>query len=343
MQRITCYGANSSILAQHNYVNEEMNLMLLHNSASSYLDEDASIMMGVGAQFTPTGTTVANLDIVLPLPLSVFQSATQNFPAMLLSAPLTIQIDLSSVARGFFAGSGATITEYSIENSFLLYQAVELPSELIAAERSAVKSSPFVMSCTNTMAVQVQQSVLTSYTLGLNASSVRGVAILPSNAANPSVATQLQYVRYANDSVSGTNSSGNGVGVNSQVYLDGNLANSNIVDNVANHFWMLKQFIHHNCQGSILQPSASNVVNVILNPTTSIGPGVSSYAQQCYAIGFDLSNYDEESTIFGGSPCTNLNLQITGQGNNGTFLATILVLYDVLVAFGEDGSVSIKR
>jgi len=343
MQRMTLYGSNSSIIAQHNYLNDEMNLMLMHNSNSAYLPTDASLLLGIGSQPVYVSATSSYVDVVLPVPLSIFQSATQDFPAYLLSAPLTLQIDLASVARAVaVTGTNAvTCTEYSVSNTFLLFQAVELPSALIEAERMAVKSSPYVMTASSTLAVQVPQSILSSYTLGLNASSIRGVAIMPTNAASNSVTTSIQYQRHCADSVIGTNVSGNGSGVSAQVYFDGNLINSNIVDNVANTFYMLKQFMHHNVQGNILQPSP--IAQVISAVAAERGPGSNTYCRNYYSLGFDTTSFDEECTIFGGLPATNVNIQLAGYDVNPTFLVTVLIFFDVLVAFGSEGSMSVKR
>jgi len=343
IQRATLYGSNSAIIAQHNFLNDEMNLMLMHNSNSAYLTTDAQLLLGCGAQFNYSSSTSAFIDLVLPMPFSIFQSSTQDFPAYLLSAPLTIQLDLASTARAIF--TGATVSDYTVSNAFLVYQAVELPNEMIQAERMAVKSSPFIMTCSNTMSVQVPNSVLTSYTLGLNASSIRGVAILPLNSASYTSATQIQYLRSTADAANTVAGDGAGAGVSNQIYLDGNLINSNQVDNVANTFAMLKMFLHHSLQGNILHPSLITAVTSDTGgPVANVNgnTGRNTYCQQQYAIGFDLSSFDEESTIFGGLPATNVNIQLGGY-TNPTFLATIMIFYDVLVAFGEDGVISVKR
>lgn len=338
-QRMTLYGSNSAILQQTNFLNDEMNLMLMHNSNTSYLQTDAGLLLGVGAQFYVVSPTSGYLDVVLPLPLSIFQSATTDFPAYLLSAPLTLQIDISSVARAFYSGSSATVTEFSISNSFLLFQAVECPSAFIEAERQAVKSSPFVMTCTNSLNVQIPQSILSSYTLGLNASSIRCAFVLPSNAASYATTTQLNYLRSGSDA--GTNgASGNGTGMNNQLYADGNLINSNIMDNCANTLYMLKQALHHNVQSNVLYPSP--IANVYSVTAGAQGPGLNTYSSYYYAVGFDATSFSNESTIFGGSPATNLNFQLTGYVNP-TYICTLLIFYDVLVAFGEDGTISVKR
>jgi hypothetical protein len=346
IQRMTLYGANSSIIDQKNFLNDEMNALLLHNSSESYLSNDASILLGMGQQWYGVSATNSYIDVCLPVPLSIFQSATQNFPCHLLSAPLTLQIDLASLGRAICGGGTVVPSEYTVSNTFLVYQAVELPSALIEAERMAVRSSPFVMTCTNSMNVQVPQNILTSYTLGLNASSVRGVMILPSSVSSYSVGSQVYYVAGRSDCNFGTLTDGGGSGVNAQVYLDGNLVNSNIVDNVANTYMMLKQFIHHNLQGNILQTSPN--APALSTTLTSAGQGASPYVNQQFVLGFDCTSFDEESTIFGGVPATNVNIQLTGYGATiggatSSNLVTLCVLYDVLVAFGEDGTMSVKR
>jgi hypothetical protein len=346
IQRMTLYGANSSIVDQKNFLNDEMNALLLHNSSESYLSNDASILLGMGQQWYPSSITNSYIDVCVPVPLSIFQSATQNFPCHLLSAPLTLQIDLASLGRAILSGATTACSEYTVSNTFLVYQAIELPSELIQAERMAVRSSPFVMTCTNSMNVQVPQNILTSYTLGLNASSIRGVMIMPSSVSSYAVTSQVFYVAGRSDCNFNTLTDGGGSGVNAQVYLDGNLLNSNIVDNVANTYMMLKQFIHHNLQGNILQtsPNAPHLGTV----ESSAGQGASPYVNQQFVLGFDSTSFNEESVIFGGVPATNVNIQLTGYGATiggatSSNLVTLLVLYDVLVAFGEDGSMSVKR
>jgi hypothetical protein len=331
LNRATLYGANSAVIEQQNYLNDNMNLMLIHNSNASYLAGDASILAGVGMPMTITATTSAFIDLVLPLPLSAFNSSTQDFPNYLLSAPLTLQLDMASVARALYAGAGVTYSDYTISNTYLIYQACELPASYVEAERMAVRSSPFIMNLTSTLNVQVPASILTSYSLGLNASSVRAVFVLPSNGASPAVGTQLQYIRDTGDA----NYSGSGT--NAIVFVDGNQINSAIFDNPAMVFQGLKNALHHNLQGSVIysSPSMSGYY---------VASGSQPWTKQLYAIGWDLTSFDDESSLFAGTPCTTLNLQLTGYGSSyPTYLSTIIVVYDILLAFEADGTIQIKR
>ena len=327
--RATLYGANSAVIEACNYLNDNETLMLAHNSNASWLSTDANINMGVGGLFTYAADHLsAQIDLVLPLPLSFFNSSTIDVPMYLLSAPLTLQLDLASVSRAIFAGSAAAgVTDYTVSQTYLVYQAVELPNAFIEAQRMAVKSSPFVMNLLNSMSVQVPASILSSYSLGLNASSVRACFVLPSNSATYSSTAQLQYIRDTVDSNVAPIFSGSGT--NAILFVDGNQVNSAIYDTPAMIFSQLKQALHHNQQGAMIYPSICTKATFLTN---------------YYAIGFDLTNFSDESTIFSGTPCTTLNLQLTGYGTVGAnYLYTIIVLYDVLIAIEENGTIQVKR
>jgi hypothetical protein len=193
------------------------------------------------------------------------------------------------------------------------------------AERHAVESGhPFIMNLTSWLNVQVNQSVLSSYTLGLNASSLRSafVGILGTNAY--ASGTAIQYVRPFADSAAG----GWGQAVNAQLYLDGNVKNSSIFDNPVMQLIQLKQALHNNIQSSVIMASPG-----------SFGNYVNNYSW----LGFDCISFGDEDTIFGGSPVSNLNIQLTGLNGNGTYLAYVLCLYDVLLAFGPGGVMEVKR
>jgi len=334
------------VIEQQNYANDNMNLMLMHNSNASYLQADGLLLAGVGAPWTYSGTGAsangtAYIDLVLPLPFSIFNSSTQDFPNYLLSAPLTIQLDLASVARTIFTAGGATglsLTDYQITNTYLIYQACELPAAYVEAERMAVKSSPFIMNLTSTLNVQIPASISTSYSLGLNASSVRAVFVLPSNGAGYSSGTQLQYYRDTADAAVGATNF-NGAGTNAIVFVDGNQINSAIFDTPVMCFQGLKNALHHNLQGSVIYSSPSLVTAGSANPL-SANPYLNNY----YALGWDLTSFDDEASLFAGTPCTTLNIQLTGYGSaHPTYLYTLIVVYDVLVAFEADGTMQVKR
>jgi hypothetical protein len=317
--RMTLFASNSSIIEQVNYLNDNENLMLMHNSNPTFLKADGALMLGIGKAFaySPAADvgTSATIDLAIPLPLSFFNSTTQNVPLYLMSSPLTLQLDLATVARSLFRGASAVVTDYSVSNAFLMYQAVELPNAFVEAQRMSVKSSPYIMNLTNSMSVQVPMSVLNNYTLGVNASSVRAVFLLPLDGTGYVITTSNSYAKNVAD------------GNTASLFIDGNIVNSAIFDNSPVLFSQLKQAMHHSLQTGVLFPSVCTAV---------------TYDTEFFAIGFDCTNFDEEATIFAGTPATQLSIQLNNYTSDAK-LVTIIVLYDTLVAIEADGSVSTKR
>jgi hypothetical protein len=325
MQRLTLYGTGSAVIDQMNYVNDCMNLMLSHNSHPSYLENDGQICLAVCRPSDTTSATSQYWDLCLPLPLSCFNNSQHDFPLYLAKNPLTLQVDLSSFARAISTGATTAGTDYTVSNAYLCYEVLELPHAMIEAERHAVQSGhPFIMPLQSWLNVQVPMSILSSYTIGANCSSVRGVYVLPYNAAAyTSAAAADNYARNTSDAAANW-----GSGINAQLYCDGNIKNSSIFDNPVMQFTQLKQALHNNIQSSVINPSLSKL---------------SSYLLNYYALAFDCVSFDDESTIFGGTPVTNLNIQLTGYTTQPTYITTIAVLYDTLLSFGADGIMEIKR
>ena len=325
IQRLTLYGTGSAVIDQMNYVNGTMDMLLAHNTSATYLQTEAQALLGIARPWDQAGAgNNAYVDLCLPLPLSCFNNSAQDFPLYLCKNPLTLQLDLSSFARAITSGATTGASDYTVSNAYLCYEVLEVPHSLIEAERSAVQGGhPFVMPLQSWLNVQVPKSVLSSYTLGLNASSLRSVFVQIMDAASYASATQINYARGADDS-----SANWGSGVNAQIYLDGNVKNSSIFDNPSQQFIQLKQALHNNIQSSVIQPSYSNFARYVL---------------QHNALGWDCTSFDEEATVFGGSSVSNLNIQLTGYSANPTFIGTIMCLYDTLLAFQADGVMEVRR
>jgi hypothetical protein len=325
IQRLTLYGTGSAVIDQMNYVNSVMDMLLAHNTNAAYLQTEAQALLGVARPWDQLGAGPnAYVDLCLPLPLSCFNNSGQDFPLYLCKNPLTLQLDLASFARSITSGATTGATDFTVSNAYLCYEVLEVPHSLIEAERSAVQGGhPFVMPLQSWLNVQVPKSVLSSYTLGLNASSLRSVFVQIMGAAAYASNAQISYVRGADDS-----SANWGSGVNAQIYLDGNVKNSSIFDNPAQQFIQLKQALHNNIQSSVIQPSFANFPLYLL---------------QNNALGWDCTSFDEEATVFGGSSVSNLNIQLTGYSSNPTYIGTIMCLYDTLLAFQADGVMEVRR
>lgn len=324
IQRLTLYGTGSAVVDQMNYVNSTMDVLLAHNSNANWLTNEAQATLGVARPWDRLGATQNSyIDVCIPLPLSCFNNSAIDFPLYLCRNPMTLQLDISSLARGITTGATTAATEFTVSNAYLCYEVLEVPHTLIEAERSAVQGGhPFIMPLQSWLNVQVPETVLSSYTLGLNASSLRSAYVSVMNATSYAVGTQIQYIRDFSDAATAW-----GSGVNAQLYLDGNVKNSSIYDNPVQQFIQLKQALHNNIQSSVIQPSVSTFAGYLLH---------------YFALGFDCTSFDDESTIFGGSPVSNMNVQITGLNANA-YICNVLCLYDTLLAFQADGIMEVKR
>ena len=283
IQRLTLYGTGSSVVSQLNYCNTLMDLMLSHNSHPSFLANDGQIQLGISRAFDSTSATSQYIDLCLPLPLSCFNNSQHDFPLFLAKNPLTLQIDLASFGRAISCGAETAATDYTVSNIFLCYEVLEIPHAMAEAERHAVQSGhPFIIPLQDWLNVAVPMSIMSSYTIGANCSSVRGVYVLPYDGTTYAIGTADNYKRNTTDSVTSW-----GSGVNAQLYVDGNIKNSSIFDNPVMQFTQLKQALHNNIQSSVINPSLSTFY---------------SYLNNYYALGFDCVSFDDESTIFGGTP-----------------------------------------
>ena len=258
-------------------------MLLAHNSNPTYLGYEAQSTMGVSRQWDANAAgTNSYIDLCLPLPLSCFQNSQIDFPLFLARNPMTLQLDIASFARAVTVGAAALGTDFQVSNAYLCYEVLEVPHSLIEAERSAVQSGhPFIMPLQSWLNVQVPESVLSSYTLGLNASSLRSVFVSIVGAAAYASGTQINYVRDTTDA-----STAWGNGVNAQLYLDGNVKNSSIFDTPVMQLIQLKQALHNNVQSSVVMPSVSTFA---------------TYNSGYFALGFDCtsltSSGEEQHTV----------------------------------------------
>jgi hypothetical protein len=279
LQRLTLYGTGSAVIDSCSYVNDVMNLMLAHNSNPTWLANDGQIQAGICRAFDSVSATTQQMDICIPLNLSCFNNSQIDFPLYLCKNPLTLQIDLASFARTISTGATTAATDYTVSQVYLNYEVLEVPHSMIEAERHAVQGGhPFIMPLQSWLNVQVPMSILSSYTIGANCSSVRGVYVLPYNGASYSSAPGADnYARNTSDDATKW-----GSGIDAKLYIDGNVKNSSIWDNAIIQFTELKQALHNNIQASVINPSLSTFY---------------SYMNNYFALGFDCVSFDDESTI----------------------------------------------
>jgi len=335
VQRSTLYSGGA-VLDQINFLCDLMSgLILPHNTNRDWLVTDGANLIAVAQAALPatTLTTGGNLyyDICLPVPHACFNSE-RDFPLYLLGpgTPISLQIDLTPITRALklSTGTAPTSSNFTLTSASLCYEAVDLPGEFVDSMRMRVKSSPFVIPQLSYIITQLPLSALASYTCGLNVSSLRAAYVVPFGAASYSTDPTVifSYNRAGAADVLITATGGNYTGTNAQLFCDGRLVNSVNLDNPAMTFAALKQAL----SGSI---------------TNALVPSISSretYKQSYFAIGVDATAFSDQSTVLGGTPCSQATISLSNWQQNPTFLATVIFAYDSLLVI-RDGVVEVKR
>ena len=335
VQRSTLYSGGA-VLDQINFLCDVMSgLVLPHSTNRDWLVTDGANLIAVAQRAIPstTLTTGGNLywDICLPVPHSCFNSE-RDFPLYLLGpgTPLSLQIDLSAITRALklSTGTAPTSSNFTLTSASLCYEAVDLPGEFVDSMRMRVKSSPFIIPQLSYIVTQLPLSALASYTCGLNVSSLRAAYVVPFGAASYSTDPTVifSYNRAGANDVGIAVTAGNYRGTNIQLFADGRLINSVNLDNPAMSFAALKQALN----GSV---------------TNALVPSIASretYKQSYFAIGVDATAFSDQSTVLGGTPCSQATIALTDWQANPTFLATVIFAYDSLLVI-KDGVVEIKR
>lgn len=335
VQRSTLYSGGA-VLDQINFLCDVMSgLVLPHATNRDWLTTDGANIIAVAQRAIPstTATTGGNLywDVCLPVPHSCFNSE-RDFPLYLLGpgTPLSLQIDLSAITRALKLSTGTTPTtsNFTLTQASLCYEAVDLPGEFVDSMRMRVKSSPFIIPQLSYIVTQLPLSALASYTCGLNVSSLRAAYVVPFSAATYSTDPTVifSYNRAGAGDIGIAVTAGNYSGTNIQLFADGRLINSVNLDNPAMSFAALKQALN----GSI---------------TNALVPSIASretYKQSYFAIGVDATAFGDQSTVLGGTPCSQATISLTNWQANPTFLATVIFAYDSLLVI-RDGVVEVKR
>jgi hypothetical protein len=353
INRVTVYaGSSNSVLQQKNFVSHTHRLRVLHNANRSYMFSDAQLLMANNVRPSRVGGTYY-WDVMISLP--ILDSEEQDFLLYLLNAPLMIQIDLNSVSNTFYSPT-TPITEFTCSNNQLIFEAVEVGSDFIAAEKMAVKSNPYVYPVQNELAFALSDSILNGYNLGLSVSSLRAVFAGFTNSSALSQSVRLAYTRqtsdgsggfYSDDGKTFTPNSQNGAGVNFGVFLDGRLITAAINDTPAMHFYHLKQALRNQQQDQNAQSLVSfDVYTTATNTAPATNASVDrtsldSYVSTLYWNGADATNFNDEGTIMGGSSCSQISFLAQGYNSFGNQVI-VAAVYDSLIVITGDG-LEVKR
>jgi len=335
VQRSTLYSGGA-VVDQINFLCDVMSgLILPHATNRDWLTTDGANLIAVAQRAIPSVsvTTGGNLywDICLPVPHSCFNSE-RDFPLYLLGpgTPLSLQVDLSAITRALKLGTttAPTSSNFTLSQASLVYEAVDLPGEFVDSMRMRVKSSPFIIPQLSYIVTQLPLSALASYTCGLNVSSLRAAYVVPFGAASYSTDPTVifSYNRAGAQDVGITATAGVYATTNAQLFCDGRLINSVNLDNPAMTFAALKQALNGSISNALVPSIASR----------------ETYKQSYFAIGVDSTAFGDQSTVLGGTPCSQATVSLTNFQQNPTFLATVIFAYDSLIVI-KDGVLEVKR
>jgi len=335
VQRSTLYSGGA-VVDQINFLCDVMSgLILPHATNRDWLTTDGANLIAVAQRALPSVsvTTGGNLywDICLPVPHACFNSE-RDFPLYLLGpgTPLSLQIDLSAITRALKLGTttAPTSSNFTLSQASLVYEAVDLPGEFVDSMRMRVKSSPFIIPQLSYIVTQLPLSALASYTCGLNVSSLRAAYVVPFGAASYSTDPTVifSYNRAGAQDVGITATAGIYATTNAQLFCDGRLINSVNLDNPAMTFAALKQALNGSISNALVPSIASR----------------ETYKQSYFAIGIDSTAFGDQSTVLGGTPCSQATISLTNFQQNPTFLATVIFAYDSLIVI-KDGVLEVKR
>jgi hypothetical protein len=191
-----------------------------------------------------------------------------------------------------------------------------------------VKSSPFIIPQLSYIVTQLPLSALASYTCGLNVSSLRAAYVVPFSAASYSTDPTVifSYNRAGAQDVGIAATGGVYATTNVQLFCDGRLINSVNLDNPAMTFAALKQALNGSISNALVPSIASR----------------ETYKQSYFAVGVDATAFGDQSTVLGGTPCSQATVSLTNFQQNPTFLATVIFAYDSLIVI-KDGVLEVKR
>ena len=335
VQRSTLYSGGA-VVDQINFLCDVMSgLILPHTTNRDWLTTDGANLVAVAQRALPSVTVTTGgflyWDICLPVPHSCFNSE-RDFPLFLLGpgTPLSLQVDLSAITRALKLGTttAPTSTNFTLSQASLVYEAVDLPGEFVDSMRMRVKSSPFIIPQLSYIVTQLPLSALASYTCGLNVSSLRAAYVVPFSAASYSTDPTVifSYNRAGAQDVGITATGGVYATTNVQLFCDGRLINSVNLDNPAMTFAALKQALNGSISNALVPSIASR----------------ETYKQSYFAVGVDATAFGDQSTVLGGTPCSQATISLTNFQQNPTFLATVIFAYDSLIVI-RDGVLEVKR
>lgn len=311
-------GTQVSQITNYHLLHE---MLLCHTTSFNYYTNDSAILQYTanavspfpsGAPVVTQGVTAggpnAFADIVIPVICPLF-NGSKSLPLFLLSAPISVNFDLNSVANALFTATAADFTNYTVESPQLVYESLQVDGEFVNEIKSSMmQGALYQLNLNDFLTLTTASSSSLNYQIGCNLSSVRGV--LYTQVPNAPVVTSALLMN-ANTQT------------NCRLYLDGRQINNFNLDNVPQIFAEMQR-----CFGIMFDSSITTITNKV------------NYVTQDFVAGISTNRVNDPMAMTG-SRCQNINLQLDSAGGaNNTY---IVVLNDAVMTIDAAGNVLLVK
>jgi len=334
INRITVSCGSNVIEQINNYGLAHHEVLLLHASSGNYFQQDMKLLecglnndQGVGYvqgvnQFqwaNGVGIGLGTRFVILTIPLFLGSinnpQENKNFPLGLLTGGCQVLIDLNNFATASYksAGTNGLVTDFSVSQASISYEAIKVSSEYMNALRGSLAQSNqlFQMPFVSSLVMNVASSAVLDVTYGLGLNSMKAVLFTQ----KPSAGNVLKVNKYNESKVL-------------RVYADGKLQNNYNIDDRTTYYAELNRSL-----GNLASRSSTS------------GPSdmFQNYDTLYFYSGVAFNKLNDSSLAMTGSACQQLqfHLESTPIAGDSTF---IVIFYDcVLTASPMSGEVSILR
>lgn len=307
---------NNQVVEQINAYNIYHDTLLLMTTNKNYLETDAALLEGAGITYTVGGGGTITANVCVPVLASTFNNQ-KGFPLYLLNQALQLQFDWNSLNKAVVKATGTAITDYTINNTYIVYDSINVDESYKASVRQAMMdpSNPkmYMLNITNVFGSNISYAAATGTTLnlGVNYSSLRGV--IWSNQVDPASTTQTAFKQENQN--------------NAKLVLDGVAVNNFALSNTAIQF-----------------AEANKVFNNLWDSNATFALAAAQYTTNGYVGGISCTKFNDGANAFVGTPCQNLELTLTA--SSATTAANKLyyfLLSDMAIAIDASGNITMIR
>ena len=287
--------------------------------------------------FNSTGPGGAQaVELSVPIYSGLLNNKELSFiPLELMSSPLTIQFDWSTVNNAIFALTTA-VSEYACSAIALVYESVSPPVEYTNELRAGLmQGRVWSIPYSTVITAETQNNSSVSYNMSLNASSVDAFFFGATQSFNANTST-LTSKAFA--SATGSSIAGDFTTVNRRLTADGNLINS--IPSINSDTILLREMFRAIEGGFVSDVYQTPVFSTVGN-NGAVAP-VGTLRGQFYAGGFNLKPFLEENLAMAGTPCSVLNF-VKDDYSGADGILYMFAFVSNLAVIDASGAISVIR